>query len=72
MEYYNNKAKPKKQNNSKLTDSKKELVVTKGKRLGRVGGKGGRRGLKGIIISTYNTGRSLGRQYSMEKTNNAL
>ena len=49
---YNNKAKLKEQNSSRLTDSKKGLAVTKGKRLGRVGEEGRRRGLRGIIIST--------------------
>ena len=33
-----------------------------------MGGKGGKRGLRGIIISTHKIGRSRRRQYSMEKT----
>ena len=44
---YNNKAKLKEQNSSRLTDSKKGLVVTKGKGVGRVSGEGGRQ--KGIV-----------------------
>ena len=58
---YNNKAKPKKQNSSRLTNSKKGLAVAKGKELGRVIGDGGRRGLRGIMISTYNIGRFMGK-----------
>ena len=65
---YKNKAKLKEQNSNRLTDSKKGLAVTKGKELGRVAGEGGRRGLRGTIISTQNIRRSQGRQYSMEKT----
>ena len=67
---YDNKPKLKEQNSSRLTDSKKGLAITKGKGLGRVGEKGGRKGLRGTIINTYNIGRSLGRQYSTEKTRN--
>ena len=63
---YNNKAKLKEQNGSRLTNSTKGLAITKGKGLGRVGEKGGRKGLRGTIINTYNIGRSLGRQYSRE------
>ena len=48
------KQKLKEQNSSRLTEPKSGLAVTKGKGLGRVGGKGGRRGLKGIMISTHN------------------
>ena len=53
---YKNKAKLKEQNSSRLTDSKKGLVVTKGERCGRAGGDGGRRGLSGIIFSTHGVG----------------
>ena len=53
---YNNKAKLKEQNSNRLTDSKKGLAVTKGKGLEKVGGEGGRRGIRGIMISTHNTG----------------
>ena len=38
-------------------------MVTEGKELQKVGGEGGRRGLKGILISTHNIG---GRKYSTE------
>ena len=54
---------------ARLTGSKNGLAVTKGEGWGRVGVEGGRRGLRGIIISTHNIGRSQGRQYSMEKMN---
>ena len=57
---YNNEAKLKEQNSSRLTDSKKGLPVTKGE--------GERRGLRGIMSSTHNVGGSQGRQYSTEKT----
>ena len=67
---YNNKAKLKEQNSSRLTDSKKGLVVTKGEGWSRVSGEGGRRELRGIMISTHNIGRSRGMQYSTEKTSN--
>ena len=40
---YKNEAKLKEQNSSRLTDSKKTLVVTKGEGCGRVGGEVGRR-----------------------------
>ena len=60
---YKNKAKLKEQNSSRLTDSKKGLAVTKGKRLGR-------RGLRGIIINTHNIGKSRERLCSVEKTSN--
>ena len=49
----NNKAKLKEQNSSRLTDSKKGLVVTKGEGCGRAGGEGGRRGMRGIMFSTH-------------------
>ena len=49
-----NKAKLKEQKSSRLTDSKKGLAVTRGKELGRVGGEGGSRGLRGIMIGTLN------------------
>ena len=58
------------QKSSRLTDSKKELAVMKRKELGRVGGEGGRRGLRGIMISTHNVGRPQRRQYGTEKTSN--
>ena len=45
---YNNKAKLKEQNSSRLRDSKKGLVVTKGE--------GGRRGLRGIMFNTHDVG----------------
>ena len=53
---YNNEAKLKEQNGSRLTDSKNELVVTKGEGCGKVGGEGGRRGLRGIMFSTHGVG----------------
>ena len=67
---YNNKAKLKEQNSSRLTDSKKELAVTKGKGVGggQVVREGGRRGLRGIMISTHKVGGTWRRQYSTEKT----
>ena len=59
---YNNKAKLKEQNSSKLTDSKKGLAVTKGR--------GREKGTRCIIISTHSISRSQVRQYSTEKTSN--
>ena len=53
---YNNEAKLNEQNSSRLRDSKKGLVITKGEGCGRVGGEGGRRGLRGIMISTHGVG----------------
>ena len=53
---YNNKAKLKEQNSSRLTDSKKGLVVTKGEGCGRAGEERGRRGLRGIMFSTHGVG----------------
>ena len=53
---YNNEAKLKEQNGSRLTDSKKELVVTKGEGCGRAGGVGGRRGLRVIMFGTHGVG----------------
>ena len=50
---YNNEAKLKEQNGSKLRNSKNELVVTKGEVCGRAGGEGGRRELRGIMIGTH-------------------
>ena len=64
----NNEAKLKEQNSSRLTDSKKGLVVTKGEGLGRADGEGRRRGLWGIMIGAHGIG-SQGRQCSSEKTN---
>ena len=52
----NNEAKLKEQNSSRLRDSKKELVVTKGEGCGRAGGEGGRRVLRGIMISAHGMG----------------
>ena len=53
---YNNKAKLKEQNSSRLRDSKKNLAVTKEKGTGEDGGKGRIRWGKkwGIVISMYN------------------
>ena len=53
---YNNEAKLKEQNSSRLTDSKKAVVVTKGEGCGRAGGEGGRRGLRGIMFTTHGMG----------------
>ena len=53
---YNNEAKLKEQNSSRLRDSKNELVVTKGEGCGRAGGEGGRRGRRGIMLSTHAVG----------------
>ena len=64
---YNNKAKLREQNSSRLTDSKKGLAVTKEKGFRSVGGEGGRRGLRGITISSHNIGRPLGRQDCMRR-----
>ena len=66
----NDEAKLKEQNNSRLRDSKKGLVLTKGEGCGRMGGEGGRRGLRGIMISTHGVeGGSWVRQCSTEKAN---
>lgn len=48
---------------------KEGFVVTKGKGLGRIGGEGGRRELRGNIISTPNIGRSWGRQCGTKTSN---
>ena len=53
---YNNEAKLKEQNGSRLTDSKKGLVVTKEEVCGSMGREGGRRGLRGIMFSTHGVG----------------
>ena len=53
---YNNEAKLKEQNGSRLRDSKDELVVTKGEGCWRAGGEGGRRGMRGIMFSTHGVG----------------
>ena len=53
---YNNEAKLKEQNSSRTRDSKDELVFTKGEGCGRAGGEGGKRGLRGIMISTHGVG----------------
>ena len=50
---YNNKGKLKEQNSSRLTDSKKGLVVTKGQEWERAGGEGGRRGWRSIMIGIH-------------------
>ena len=50
------KQKLKEKNSSRLTDSKKGLVVTKEERWGRAGGEGGRRGLRGTMFSTHGVG----------------
>ena len=55
---YNNKAKQKKQNSSRHTDSKKGLAVTKGWE--RTGEEGGIKGLRGIMFSTHGVRGSLG------------
>ena len=52
---YNNEAKLK-ELNSRLRDSKKGLVVTKGEGCGKAGGEGGRRGWRGIMFSTHGVG----------------
>ena len=53
---YNNEAKLKEQNSSRLTDSKKGLVIAKGEGCGRAAAEGGRRGLWGIMFSTHGVG----------------
>ena len=53
---YNNEAKLKEQNGSRLRDSKNELVVTKGEGCASTGGKGGRSGLRGVMFSTHGVG----------------
>ena len=53
---YNNEAKLKEQNGSRLRDSKNELVVTKGEGCGRADREGGRRGLRDIMFSTHGAG----------------
>ena len=53
---YNNEAKLKEQNGSRLRDSSNELVVTKGEGCGRAGGDRGTRGLRGIMFSTHGVG----------------
>ena len=55
MEYIN-EARLKEKNSSRLRDSKKELVVTKGEGCGMTGGDGRRRGLRGIMFSTHGVG----------------
>ena len=50
---YNSKAKLKEKNSSRLTDSKKGQVVTKGEARGKLGGEGGRRELWVIMIGTH-------------------
>ena len=50
---YNNKAKLKEQNSSRLTDSKNGLAVNKRVGCGRAGGERGRRGLRGNMIDTW-------------------
>ena len=53
---YNNGAKWKEQNSSRLTDSKKGLAVTKGEGCEKRGEEGGRWGLRGIMFSTHGVG----------------
>ena len=53
---YKNKRKLKEQNSSRSTEPKNGLVVTKGEGCGRADGKGGRRGLRGIMFSTHGVG----------------
>ena len=53
---YNNEAKLKEQNSSRLTNSEKWLAVTKGEGCERAVGEGGRRGLRSIMISTHGVG----------------
>ena len=53
---FNNEAQLKEQNSSRLRDSKKELVVTKGEGCGRVGEERGRKELRGIMFSTHGVG----------------
>ena len=50
---YNNEAKLKEQNGSRLIDSQKDLVVTKCEGCGRVGGEEGRRRLRDIMFCTH-------------------
>ena len=52
---YNDEAKLKEQNSSRLTDSKKGLAVTKGEELGRA------KGMRGVMISTHGVGEVLGK-----------
>ena len=53
---YNNEAKLKEQNGSRLRDSKNEGVDNKEEGCRRVGGEGGRRRLRGIMFSTHGMG----------------
>ena len=54
---YDNEAKMKDQNSNRLTDSKNELVVTKGEECGKAGRERGReKGLRGIMFSTHGVG----------------
>ena len=53
---YNNEAKLKEQNGSRLRISKNDLVVTKGEGCGRLGAEGGRRGLRVIMLSMHGVG----------------
>ena len=65
---YKSKAKTEGTKQSRLTELKNGLTVTKGKETGEVGGKGERRGIRGITISTHNVvaGWAQGRQYNRE------
>ena len=58
---YNDETKLNEQNSSRLTDSKKGLVVTKGEGCGRAGGEGGRRGFSSIMIGTHGVGGIMGK-----------
>ena len=53
------KQKLKKQNCSRITEPKNGLKVTKG--LGRMGGKGGRRGIRSIMMSTHDVAGDTGK-----------
>ena len=59
---YKKEAKLKEQNGSRLTDSKKGLVITKGKEWGGAGVEGRRRGLWGIMISAHGVWGIMGKR----------
>ena len=68
---YKNKEKLKEQNSSRITEPKNGLIVTKGKVLGMMSGKGGIRAGKkkeGITISMYSMGGTQGELCNTEKT----
>lgn len=64
---YNNKEKSKEQNGSRLRDTNKGLVITKGDGAWE-DGSGGRGGFGDTIIHNHNVGWLRERQYSTEKT----